>query len=72
MTGWEEQASRWCENLSEILNPEISKEEENEALSVINGDNCYLSIEAPTEAELKKAVRQITTRRAQGADNIPL
>jgi hypothetical protein len=55
-----------------MLNPEISKEEANEALSVMNGVNCYISIEAPTEAEIRKAVKKITTRRAQGAGNIPL
>jgi hypothetical protein len=55
-----------------MLNREISKEEASEALSVTNGENYCISIEAPTEAEIREHVRQITTRRAQGADNIPL
>ena len=29
-------------------------------------------LEAPTQAEIRKAVRHITTRKVQGADNIPL
>jgi hypothetical protein len=31
-----------------------------------------ISIQAPTEAEIRKALRQITTGKARGADNIPL
>jgi hypothetical protein len=30
LTGWKEQASRWHKHFSEILNCEITKEEENE------------------------------------------
>jgi hypothetical protein len=36
LTGWEGQASGWCEHFSEMLNPEISKEKANESLSVMN------------------------------------
>ena len=39
LTGWEEQASRWREDFSELSYPEISKEEADEALSVMNVEN---------------------------------
>jgi len=55
-----------------MSNPEISREEADEELSVMNVENWGISIEAPTKAEIRKAVRQITTRKAQGADNIPV
>lgn len=69
LRGWEEQASRWHQLFSEMLNREITKEEENE-LNVTHGHNCSISRETPTEAEIRKAVRQVTAVKAPGAENI--
>jgi hypothetical protein len=46
------------------------KEVENEELNVTHGNNSSISTETPTEAEIRKAVRQITVK-APGAENIP-
>ena len=70
LTGWEEQASRWHQPFSEMLNREITKEKENEELNVTHGHNSSISRETPTEAEIRKAVRQVTTVKAPGAENI--
>jgi hypothetical protein len=47
-----------------MLNHEILKEEENEELNVTDQENSVISTEAPTEAEIRKALRQITTGKA--------
>ena len=70
LRGWEEQASSWHQHFSETLNREITKEEENEELNVSHGHNSSISRETPTEAEIRKAVRQITAVKAPGAENL--
>jgi len=70
LRGWEELASRWHQHLSEMLNREITKEEENEELNVSHGHNSSISRETPTQAEIRKAVRQITVVKAPGAENL--
>lgn len=37
-----------------------------------NGENSGISTQAPTEADIRKALRHITTGKAPGADNIHL
>jgi hypothetical protein len=39
---------------------------------VTNGENSGISTHAPTETDIRKALRQITTGKASGADNIHL
>jgi hypothetical protein len=53
-----------------MLNREITKEEENEEPNVKHGHNSGSRRETPTEAEIRKAVRQITAVKAPGAENI--
>ena len=58
LRGWEEQVARWHQPFSEMLNCEITMEEENEELNVTHGHNSSISRETPTEAEIRKAVKQ--------------
>jgi hypothetical protein len=52
---WEEQTSRWHQLFSEMLNRDITKEEENEELNVTHGHNSSISRDKPTGAEIRKA-----------------
>lgn len=39
-------------------------------LKITNGENSGISAQAPIEADIRKALRHITTGKALGADNI--
>jgi len=56
--------------LSEMLNCEIMKEEENEELNATHGHNSSIIRETPTEAEIRRAVRQKIAVKVPGAENI--
>jgi hypothetical protein len=70
LTGWAEQASRWQEHFSVMLNPMILKEAEKEEPNVTHEENSGVSTHPPTEAEIRKALRQIIIGKAPGAHNI--
>jgi hypothetical protein len=66
LTGWEEQASRWREHFSEMSN---HKEKGNEELRVTLGENSVITMESPTEPEIRQAVRQNVPPETRKSDN---
>jgi len=70
LTNTEEQLKCWQEHFSKILNSTLDKqivEEEKEGKEYET--NSRVNTKAPTVAEIKKALKELRSRKAAGVDN---